>query len=275
MNVTGSWRRRSQNVIGRGYNEMLVENTIWGERNKVQIAIERLQQFEPPEGYYVAISGGKDSTVVYDLVKKARVKADFHYNVTYLDAPETVKYIKRHMPDVVFEYPSRTFWELVIIHRLPPIMTQRWCCRELKERGGEGRIVVTGVRWAESRKRKNRRMVESCYKKYKHFLHPIIDWDDEDVWEYIRANGLPYNPLYDRGHKRIGCRCCPFSSVQQRERDLNEYPALKKQFIRCFDKLVDKLKEEGKTIWQDGEDVLRWWIYGQKKIPEGQFSIFD
>ena len=86
--------------------------------------------------------------------KRARVKADFHYNVTYLDAPETVKYIKRHIPDVVFEYPSRTFWGLVIIHRLPPIRTQRWCCRGLKEQGGEGRIVVTGVRWAESPEKK-------------------------------------------------------------------------------------------------------------------------
>ena len=51
-------KEEDQNVIGRGYNgNVSGENTIWGERNKVQIAIERLQQFEPPGGYYVAISG--------------------------------------------------------------------------------------------------------------------------------------------------------------------------------------------------------------------------
>lgn len=257
---------------------MLVENTLFGVRDKVKIAIERLREFEPNEGYYVAISGGKDSTVVYDLVKKARVKADFHYNVTYLDAPETVKYIKNHMPDVAFEYPPRTFWELVLIKKMPPTRTIRWCCEELKERGGEGRLVVTGVRWAESTRRKKRRMVESCYKQRKNFLHPIIDWEDEDVWQYIRENKLPYNPLYDRGYKRIGCRCCPFASVEQRERDLREYPSLRRMFVKCFDELVENLKQKRVNIdWQNGEDVLRWWIYGNgsKENRNDQFSLFD
>lgn len=254
---------------------MLVENTLFGVRNKVKIAIERLREFEPPEGYYVVISGGKDSTVVYDLVKRAEVKADFHYSVTYLDAPETVKYIKQHMTDVVFEYPPHTFWELVIAKKLPPTRISRWCCEELKERGGEGRLVVTGVRWAESSKRRSRRMVESCYKQRKNFLHPIIDWEDEDVWEYIRANRLPHNPLYNRGYKRIGCRCCPLASAEQRERELREYPKLRGLFVRTFDKLVAKLREKNEIGWRNGEDVLNWWIYGQKEVTDDQFSVFD
>jgi len=38
---------------------MLIENTLFGERDKVKIAIERLRAFCPPEGYYLAFSGGK------------------------------------------------------------------------------------------------------------------------------------------------------------------------------------------------------------------------
>jgi len=45
----------------------------------IKIAIRRLQQFEPPEGYYLAFSGGKDSTVLLHLAKASGVKYDAHY----------------------------------------------------------------------------------------------------------------------------------------------------------------------------------------------------
>lgn len=48
---------------------MLIENTLFGVRDKVKIAIDRLQVFEPPEGYYLAFSGGKDSQCIYHLAK--------------------------------------------------------------------------------------------------------------------------------------------------------------------------------------------------------------
>lgn len=53
---------------------MLVENTLWGKRDKVKIAIERLRQFEPEEGYYLAFSGGKDS--IKDKSRRAQAKEE-------------------------------------------------------------------------------------------------------------------------------------------------------------------------------------------------------
>ena len=46
--------------------------------DKVELAIRRLKGFEPPEGYYVAFSGGKDSQCIYHLCKMAGVKFDAH-----------------------------------------------------------------------------------------------------------------------------------------------------------------------------------------------------
>jgi phosphoadenosine phosphosulfate reductase len=39
-------------------------------------------------------------------------------------------------------------------------------------------------------------------------ISPILDWTHEDVWDYIRAKSLPYNPLHDQGYPSIGCAPC-------------------------------------------------------------------
>ena len=70
--------------------------------NRVEVAVMRLQEFEPPEGYYLAFSGGKDSIVIYDLAVRAGVKFDAHYSLTTVDPPELVHFIKAEFPDGSF-----------------------------------------------------------------------------------------------------------------------------------------------------------------------------
>lgn len=131
--------------------------------DKVDKAIMRLQTMEPPEGYYLCFSGGKDSVVIKALADMAGVKYDAHYNVTGIDPPELVKFIKDRFKDVEFDTPHDkqgkriTMWSLIPQRKMPPTRLVRYCCQELKERGGEGRFVITGVRWAESARRKNSR----------------------------------------------------------------------------------------------------------------------
>jgi phosphoadenosine phosphosulfate reductase len=38
--------------------------------------------------------------------------------------------------------------------------------------------------------------------------NPLASWTSKDVWQYIRENGVPYNPLHDRGFVSIGCEPC-------------------------------------------------------------------
>lgn len=259
----------------------------------VQKAIDRLRHFEPEEGYYLAFSGGKDSVVIKDLAIKAGVKFDAHYNHTTVDPPELIRYMQKHHLDVIVEYPDTTMWRLIEKKRMPPTRLVRYCCDVLKEGGGDGRFVITGVRRAESTARskrlavefdaygsnakkakeqrekfyllndndEKRRMIESCVIKGKNILNPIIDWSDSDVWQYIKQNNLPYSKLYDQGFHRLGCIGCPMQGPKGMERDFERWPKYKQAYIRAFDRMITVRKERGlETKWKNGEDVLRWWV---------------
>lgn len=297
----------------------LVEYDLFGKKlDKVQTAIDRLRAFEPKEGYYVADSGGKDSTCVVKLCEMAGVKFDAHYHATTIDPPQLVRFIRQHHPETKIEKPEYTMQELIIKKQFPPLRTQRYCCAELKELHGSGRIVVTGVRWAESRKRRenrglvtvkgknihvagddidaeytknkfgiilnadndeSRRMVEMCYRTHETLVNPIIDWTDEDVWEFIMRYNVPYCELYDCGFKRLGCVACPLGGSASMQRELEFFPQFKKFYIRTFDEMLDARRKAGKSInrhWTDGESVLRWWAgKGGESKDELQLGFFD
>ena len=253
------------------------------------MAIERIKIFEPQEGYYLAFSGGKDSVVIKALADMAKVKYDAHYNVTSVDPPELIYFIKEKHKDVIFEKPRYkdgrqiTMWNLIPAKKMPPTRIIRYCCEYLKEGGGEGRFVITGVRWAESNKRRNsrgglelatrnkhKRKIEDpdnhsneqitriCPQKGKHILNPIIDWTDEDVWEFIKKYNIPYCKLYDKGYKRLGCIGCPMSNNKKEE--LEAYPAFKKAYLKAFEKMLEATRKSKNASWQTAEDVMKWWI---------------
>lgn len=290
-------------------------------KDKVQVAIERLQMFEPKEeGYYLAFSGGKDSVVIKALADMAGVKYDAHYNLTSVDPPELVQFIKT-FSDVQIDIPKDkeghqiTMWNLIPKKKMPPTRLIRYCCKELKEIGGQGRMVITGVRWAESSNRKNnqgeitvmttrkkererfvnsgnfiptnkggvvlnndnedsRKMIEQCYKQTKTVVNPIIDWLDEDVWEFIHEYKIPYCKLYDEGYTRLGCIGCPMGTAEHRKAEFERYPKYKQAYTRAFDKMVKARKWGGVQTdssqrnrsnemvyeWRNAQEVIDWWI---------------
>lgn len=303
---------------------MLIEQTLFGVRDKVQEAIKRLQAYEPTsEPYRLAFSGGKDSVVILALAKMAGVKYEAVYNVTSVDPPELVRFIKEKYPEVKREIPHDkngkpvTMWSLLRSRCTPPTRSIRYCCEKLKEATGKGRVVITGVRWAESGNRKHnqgtitimgkgsekikelegvdfsvtrtggvimnddndetRRVVESCYRTRKTLVNPIIDWEDEDVWEFINKYDVPYCELYDQGMKRLGCVGCPLSGRSVMLRDFERYPKYKAEYLRCFDKMIQTRKEravKSDLKWESGQDIFNWWIREADKTTN-EITLFD
>lgn len=327
----------------------LIEYDLFGNvRDKVKCSVETVQYFCPPEGYYLAYSGGKDSVVAKKILDIAGVPYDTHYNMTTVDPPQLVRFIISQFEAVIYDYqdgtqkhfiikdgrlqrgdittnnvvhfsiPRLPMRKLIVEHKIPPTRKVRYCCEELKEVSGDGRVVVTGVRAAESRNRKqnqgkvvfpdgnveaiaqengagffvnrvggvvlnyddaaSRRTVEQCYRTHKTLVNPIIDFTEEDVWDFIKAYNLPYCSLYDEGFKRLGCVGCPLGGYASQKRELERWPQFRKMYANAFDEMLQARIDDGKenpNIWTSGDDVVRWWVGDLTKSNPDQMSIDD
>lgn len=254
---------------------MLSEITLFGELDKVQTAINDLREHEPPEGYYVAFSGGKDSVTVLDLVKRAGVKFDAHYNVMTIEPPELIPFIQTNYPEVILETPPASMFDLVRKFGFPPLRTKRYCCRLLKVHTGGDRFKVTGLRADESRYRKLRQKFEITRTGQRQ-LNLIIDWTERDIWEYIRTYNVKYCELYDRGRKRLGCLFCPNSSRAQLELDLRDYPDIASQYIAtCEDAIQRRFKRGLDSKYKTGLEMFSNWINRiPENLPDNQPKLF-
>jgi 3'-phosphoadenosine 5'-phosphosulfate sulfotransferase (PAPS reductase)/FAD synthetase len=70
-------------------------------------------------------------------------------------------------------------------------------------------------------------------------VNPIVDWTDEDVWEYLNdVVKVEHCCLYDEGITRIGCIGCPLAGAEKMRRDFERYPKYKENYIRAFDRMI-------------------------------------
>lgn len=249
-------------------------------------------------------SGGKDSDVMLELFIRAGVPFEVSHGLTTVDAPPTVQHIKETFKRLeangikaTMHRPALTMWQLIVKKMMPPCRMQRYCCEEYKENVNPNRFVATGVRWAESNKRKNRQaiepsgkkaaekillmndndkkraLIETCKIKGDMIVNPIIDWPDSDIWDYYWIECKSHNPLYKMGYYRVGCIGCPMAG-KRRYKEFADFPTYKRAYIRSFGQMLDAIKAAGKeTKWRDAEDVFKWWM--EDDNVEGQISMFD
>lgn len=286
-----------------------------------QLAIERLKAASDMSlrnyGLPLVItdSGGKDSSVCKELALRSGIPFEIQHNHTTADAPETVRFIRseaRRFEELGIKYTinmptykgTRTsMWNLIPQKLMPPTRLVRYCCSVLKEKGGAGRFIATGVRWAESTNRKNSRgiyeksspdkdrriilnndnddkrmLFENCRLKAKRVVNPIVDWEDSDVWDFLKSDTAPpVNPLYAEGWCRVGCVGCPMAS-KSRELEFIRWPRYKQLYINAFEKMLEVRKERGKMIgmWRmgtTGQDVFNWWM--EYDVLPGQDDLFE
>lgn len=109
----------------------------------------------------------------------------------------------------------------------------------------------------------NRRIVEHCYRTQKTMVNPIIDWSDDDVWDFLNNIAkVEHCCLYDQGYERIGCIGCPMAN-KQRTKHFERYPQYKNNYLKAFERMLALNEVNGKISkndWKTPEDVMNWWI---------------
>jgi len=244
----------------------------WQIKRDEVIAI--LKAIEPPEGYYLAFSGGKDSCVIKALAEQAGVKHDAHYAVSGIDPPELVQFIRDIHPGVIRERNAPGMFTLLPTKGFP-IRHGRWCCEKYKEAGGKGRVVMMGIRRDESSNRADREMLSWFNGKLA--FNPIINWNEGDVWEFISTHDIPYCSLYDEGFDRLGCIGCPFQSAHVKRRELERWPGFEKAYRIAFRKLYANRMETNPDAvrrWADGDEMFDWWISNKPLSDAAQVRLF-
>lgn len=109
----------------------------------------------------------------------------------------------------------------------------------------------------------SRRFVETCYRTSSTMINPIVDWTDEDVWEFLKHYGCKSNPLYECGESRVGCIGCPLKGFRGMKRSFQKYPKYRDAYVRAFDRMIQARRDAGMKTderWKDGEHVMRWWV---------------
>ncbi len=227
-----------------------------------QLAIELIQAYEPPEGYYLGFSGGKDSCVILDLTKRAEVRFDAHYSMSPIDPPELRQFIKEQYPQVKWDYYAQGFFSTHFIKHGLPLRTRRWCCEIIKEAGGNGFVKILGMRSAESNKRKTYKCFENHGKRRGDWLLPILTWQDSDVWQYIWERNLTISPLYKQGYSRLGCLLCPYSSKEEIKIVRERYPKIINAYINASERYIRsrQLRNDETLTFKTGEEYFNWWI---------------
>ena len=198
---------------------------------------------------FVSFSGGKDSTVVSDLVRKALSRPDIiHiFGNTTLEFPETYKYIERFKRDnrktplLRAENKEQNFFTLCETFG-PPSRSLRWCCtifktgfigEKIKRTFGDKKTILTfyGIRRSESTSRNSYERSSEGKKISKQLVaSPIIDWIDYDIWLYLLTTGIDFNYAYRLGYTRVGCWLCPNNTYWAQFLSAIYMPELSKRF---------------------------------------------
>jgi phosphoadenosine phosphosulfate reductase len=246
--------------------------------SKIGEALVQLKGYRD-SNVYVSFSGGKDSLVALDLAVRAGISKVVFCDTT-IEFRETLQYIKRiedfYGINIERVMAPLTFFELVQKIGFPS-RKSKWCCEVFKfapqalfalNNNIDG--YITGLRHEESSHRRSYQLVDANPHVPVMQINPLLEWTQEEIWDYIHAENLPINPLYEY-FERIGCWLCPNRTSQEWMQITRHFPEYYAELINNLDAYADKLAIADKDAFIK---EMKWtcWANPIKKVITGSYS---
>lgn len=150
-----------------------------------------------PNPYIFTLDTGRLFPETYDLLDLTSKKYNLQFDIFYPEASQVQKMVKEKGINLFYE----------------SIENRQLCCHVRKleplNRAFKGLDVwICGLRKGQSPTRKDMTTIEWDEKNGLIKVNPLIDWTEQQVWEYIHEHKIPYNRLHDKGFPSIGCQPC-------------------------------------------------------------------
>ena len=207
----------TQPESGDGANEESAAAELLNQKTALSIEIIKEAHDRFGDKIGIAFTGGKDSSVLLDLTRRA-FDEKIPFKVITIDTsaefPEIKEFIEKLKQSWGFDLLTYSNKEALKAN-YPIAKDKADCCNTLKTSPLKESIkdlhlkaMFTGIRKDETEARAN----EIYFSKRKdphHFrVHPILHFTEKDIWDYIKLNNLPYCSLYEQGYRSIDCAPC-------------------------------------------------------------------
>ncbi len=178
----------------REYKDRLAFSTSLGAEDQ---AITHMIASLDPEIYIFTLDTGRLFPQTYDLLDITQKRYKVRIRVMFPDKEEVEKMVNHKGINLFYE----------------SIENRKLCCQirkiqPLKKALENVDIWISGLRKEQSVTREDLNLVEWDELNRKIKVNPLIHWSSDDLWDYIRSNNIPYNPLHDQGFPSIGCFPC-------------------------------------------------------------------
>lgn len=271
--------------------EQVTVKKIWNVYKKYKNKVDR---------FHVALSGGKDSIVLLELIKRTLPKSAYTiiFGDTKMEFPDTYNVIdeieKQCKEEGIDFYRASSHFDPEESWRLfgPPSRVLRWCCTvhkstpqtlKLREITGKDDYVgldFVGVRKHESAMRSTYEEENFGKKQKGQYSHnPILEWTSAEVWLYIFAHNLIVNDAYKRGNSRAGCLFCPMATGKSHCIQHMCYPQEVERFTDIVKETIDDsninsyLENGGFNSRRSGRDLINNELKYYEKEENGKVYI--
>lgn len=150
-----------------------------------------------PDISLFSLDTGRLPQETYDLMQKVRERYSVPLQVFYPDAAQVETYVAQHGVNGFYD----------------SVENRKSCCnvrkvQPLKRALAGKKAWITGMRREQAVTRGSLEVSSFDADHGLQKFNPLMDWTDAEVWEYIKANDVPYNALHDQFYPSIGCAPC-------------------------------------------------------------------